>query len=502
MSSWRPEPDDFTKLFDEQNPWLGSGHVPEALAHKEERALGKHLHRVISAAERPRFQVVLGPRRVGKTTVMYQTIRHLFADGVPPAQCLWLRLDHPLLLQIPLDVLVRAALDALAPGREVFLFLDELVYAQDWDLWLKTFFDERWPVRIVATSSATAALRGRRLESGVGRWEEQYLAPYLFSEYLDLVGAGVELALEAHLGDTLEGLRGVDIDVGRLSGLRRRLMLVGGFPELIVEAGAYGPEQEEDLLLRSQQVLRSDAVERAIYKDIPQSFNIDRPMMLERLCYVLAGQVASLLSPRSLCQVLDGLTQPTLERYLTYLERAFVVFTLSNYSGHEAAVQRRGRKVYFVDPAVRNAALQRGLLPLRNPVELGLLSENLVASNLNALALQTGVRLYHWRDGKQEVDLVYDHPTRPLAIEIGLSPDHPRAGLTALMSLHKRFQGGCWLAAPNLPFVRPADTSAGVGLIPLDLLLLAVGRQTERALADRLGVQQPGPSSSAGPRPT
>lgn len=38
------------------------------------------------------------------------------------------------------------------------------------DLWFKTFYDERWPVRIAATSSATAALRDRRTESGVGRW--------------------------------------------------------------------------------------------------------------------------------------------------------------------------------------------------------------------------------------------------------------------------------------------------------------------------------------------
>ncbi len=488
MPSWQPEPNDFAKLLDEQNPWFSSGHVPDVLAPPVERALGRQLFRPITGPGRPRFQVVLGPRRVGKTTVMYQTVRHLLEAGVPPRRCLWLRLDHPLLLQISLDQLLRPAIDGLADGQEVFLFLDELVYAQDWDLWLKTFSDERWPVRIVATSSATAALRGRRLESGIGRWDEQYLAPYLFSEFLDLVGAGLVLPTGAQLGDTLSKLGGIQIDADLLAGHRRRLMLVGGFPELIVEARAYRPDDEEDLVLRSQQVLRSDAVERAIYKDIPQSFNIDRPMMLERLCYVLAGQVASLLSPRSVCQVLEGLTQPTFERYLSYLERAFIVFTLPNYSGHEVAVQRRGRKCYFVDPAVRNAALQRGLLPLRNPVELGLLSENLVATNLNALAMQTGVRIYHWREARHEVDLIYDHPGRPLAIEIGLSPDHPRSGLMALMTQHRRFEGGCWLAAPDLPYVQPDHTASGIGLVPLDLLLLAIGRQAEQALADRLGV--------------
>jgi predicted AAA+ superfamily ATPase len=420
---------------------------------------------------------------------MYQTVRHLIEAGVPAHRCLWLRLDHPLLIGgAHLGQLVRSALDVLGPGEELFLFLDEVVYSADWDLWLKTFFDERWPVRVVATSSATAALRGRRLESGVGRWDEQYLAPYLFSEYLDLVGAGIEIEVGPHLGATLRARRGLSVDNPTLATHRRRLMFVGGFPELIANAGALEADDDADLLLRSQQVLRTDAVERAIYKDIPQSFNIDRPMLLERLCYVLAGQVASVLTPASLSQTLDGLSVPTFERYLSYLERAFLVFTLPNYSGQESNVQRRGRKCYFVDPAVRNAALQRGLVPLDDPTELGILTENLVAANLHALAQQTGVRLYHWREGRYEVDLVYDHPDVPLAVEVASSVDHHRSGLAELMQRYSRFRGGCWLAAPRAPYVRPEDSSSGIGLISLDLLLLVIGRQAESALSTRLGL--------------
>ena len=66
--------------------------------------------------------------------------------------------------------------------------LDEIVYAADWDLWLKTFHDERWPVRIAATSSSTTALRRQRRESGVGRWEEHHLLPCPLEEYLDFAG--------------------------------------------------------------------------------------------------------------------------------------------------------------------------------------------------------------------------------------------------------------------------------------------------------------------------
>lgn len=183
-----------------------------------------------------------------------------------------------------------------------------------------------------------------------------------------------------------------------------------------------------------------------------------------------------------------ALSQPTFDRYLSYLERAFLVFTLPNYSGSEGVVQRRGRKLYFVDSAVRNAALQRGLAPLRDNVEMGVLTENLVAANLHALAVRSGVRLYYWRDGKHEVDLVFDHPSEPLALEIGLSADHSRTGLIEFFRRHPRFENRCWVVAPNAPLRQPTSTSSGVGTIPLDLFLVLVGRQAERALERQIAL--------------
>lgn len=165
----------------------------------------KLLWQRLTKDEPHRFQLVLGPRRVGKTTALYQSVRHLIEAGVEPSRIWWMRLDHPLLLQEDLGALVRAVLDASnASAREpVFLMLDELVYSDRWDLWLKTFFDDHWPVRIAATSSATATLRERRLESGVGRWSEQHLTPYLFTKFLALVGQERPVVVGATLADSL-----------------------------------------------------------------------------------------------------------------------------------------------------------------------------------------------------------------------------------------------------------------------------------------------------------
>lgn len=492
MVVWRPEPEDLQRVFDEQNPWQRTGQVPATFAPPVERSLAQQLWHRLDDDELHRFQLVLGPRRVGKTTALYQTVRHLLDSGVDPSRIWWLRLDHPLLLQERLDNLVRAVLGAsgVSADQPTYLMLDELVYTDRWDLWLKTFFDDGWPVRIAATSSATAALRERRLESRVGRWSEQHLTPYLFAEFLALVGQHRTVSIGENLAESLGLLRPGQKADADLAGWRRLFMLVGGFPELLTAVRDRPNEDEPTRLLESQRVLRSDAVERAIYKDIPQSFGVDSPMMLERLLYVLAAQITGLLSPSNICAEL-GMSQPTFDRYLSYLERAFLVFTLPNYSGREPTVQKRGRKLYFVDGAVRNAALQRGLAPLDNRDELGALLENLVAATLSSLALHSGVRLYHWREGKHEVDLVLDHPDHPVAFEIASSPKHSRAGIRAFMERHPRFKDRCYLVSPQSAVGQPAAMGSGVGTLPLDLFLLVVGAQAERAIAKNLAATAP-----------
>ena len=117
---------------------------------------------------------------------------------------------------------------------------------------------------------------------------------------------------------------------------------------------------------------------------------------------------------------------------------------------------------------------------------MGLLYENLVAGHLHALARQTQVRLYHWREGNHEVDLIYDHPDQPAAFEIASSVRHPVTGLLRFMERFPRFEGRCYLVSPEPIGIRPGDAANRIGLLPLDLLLLAASRQAEAALGQRL----------------
>jgi len=484
--TWKPSNDDVVNVLLDQSPWQINGKVPAAWAFDVERPLAKFLWNRLKQDKPRRYQLILGPRRVGKTTAMYQTIRRLLAAKVDNTRVWRLSLDHPYLMGIPLETIVDLVIKSSRATIEkpAYLFLDEVVYASQWDLWLKTFYDDVRPVCITASSSSTAALREGRLESGVGRWDEQYLTPYLFSEYLCLVNEPNEIKVESSLANTIAGLATHPFNFEQLAARRRKYVLTGGFPELLIDASKAN-EDEQTMLLKSQRTLRNDAVERAIYKDIPHAFGVDNPLLLEKMLYTLAGQVAGLLSPITLCKKLENLSQPTFDRYLSYLERAFLVFTLPNYSGSESSKQRRGRKLYFVDGAVRNAALQRGLAPMSDDTEMGLYVENLVAGHLFALSQQNQVRLYHWRDKEEEVDLVYDHPTEPMAFEVA-SKNHKRRGVLSFMDRYPKFKGRCYMISEHVPFVMPEKQFDGVGTIPLDAFLLAVSTQAEKGLQTNL----------------
>jgi uncharacterized protein len=502
--TWSPTDDDSIRILLEQNPWHRLGGVPVALAKPTRRPLAEQLWKVLSAPIFERYQLVIGPRRVGKTVAMYQTVEQSLSNGIELKRLWWMHLAHPMLMRLELGFLVELAIRYSAASAETptYLFLDELTYARNWDTWLKSFYDERRPIRVLATSSSTAALRQGRMESGVGRWEEQYLTPCLFTEYLGLRHQTIEVTAFKSLAETISrAIPGVRLPPG-LADERQRYMMIGGFPELLMrqspgekaEPNLFGTETSSltalaSELFHSQGVLREDAVQKALYLDIPQVFGVGEPLKLERLLYILAGQVTGMVSFATISGDV-GLTAPTVEKYISYFERSFLIFMLPNYAPREEAVQRRGRKLYFVDGAVRNAALQRGILPVENPAEMGALLENLAASHLHALCQQEGIRLFHWRQGPLEVDLVYDHPDNPMAFGIASSAGHDVAPLRAFQERYPRFAGRCFLVSPDAITALPERRGDGItiGRLPLDLFLICVGMQAAAAMNRKLAV--------------
>ena len=413
------------------------------------------------------------------------------------------------------------AASGVSAERPAYVMIDEVARAEDWALWLKAFYDDFWPVEILATASSIPKLQDARMDAGIGRWDVQHLLPCSFSEFIELcplpsqqpplVSAGVSECLS----ETIKALPPSAYASRDLDDARNILVLIGGWPDLLLqtreELNALSPgaptgweapssaptvatsdqrhrvEAFADNVRRAQDRLQSDVVDRVIFRDIQESAEVDNPARLRDLLHVLADQVTGVMSPENISRTL-GVSQPTIRRYSELLAHSYLTFALTNYSGNEQAKQRRGRKIYFWDTAVRNAVLARGTTPLSRPSEYGQLLENLAASTLRALGETTTTEVCYWRRGTNEVDLVYHDRNDPLAFEIASSPRHPRAGLRALAEAHPQFQGRCYLVAPGAELIPPDRSENGVGSIPFNAFLLGIGAQIRLAAENHVGL--------------
>jgi len=159
-----------------ENPWWESEHVIGAIHRTMKRRPYFDLFYPLVQEESVRRAVVLmGPRRVGKTVMIYHAIQALIDDGVPPQAICYFSVDHPIYNGLGIEELLEHYGQASGVNHridEVFAFFDEIQYLRDWEIHLKSAVDSFANIKFVASGSAAAALRLKSTESGAGRFTD------------------------------------------------------------------------------------------------------------------------------------------------------------------------------------------------------------------------------------------------------------------------------------------------------------------------------------------
>lgn len=189
---------------------------------------------LVHVLEIQRAVVLLGPRRVGKTILVYHTIQEMMdRGGVSGRDILYVTLETPLYTGLSLDALVDRfrRLFHRPEGTRLFVFFDEIQYLRGWEVHLKSLVDSYRGIRFVATGSAAAALKTKSVESGAGRFTEFVLPPLTFAEYLRFIdresalvlAAGEERGVPRYVTENIHGLNDAFIDY----------LNFGGYPEAV-----------------------------------------------------------------------------------------------------------------------------------------------------------------------------------------------------------------------------------------------------------------------------
>jgi len=359
--------------------------------------------------------LLAGPRRVGKTTVLYQLAERLLARGEEPTSILYLSLDHPVLKLLTIERILAEYHRQIRPdGEPAVLLLDEVQYAQEWDLHLKLLIDHHPELRIVATGSAALRQRRDAIDSGVGRWITIPMPTLSFYEFLQMRGRALPNVPrdlrpqdlfqknKAYLVNLAESFRGVMPEF-------QRYLLVGGFPETALS-------DETDYC---QRILREDVVERVLKRDMVALFGVRKINELEKLFIYLCLNTGGILSVKTCASEL-GTTAVTVSGYLELLENSYLVYRLSPSEIGGKKVLRQQSKYYLADAALRNAVLLRGQEVLSDPEELGRVVETSVLRHLYAYHYLDTPRIVYWREPRtdKEVDVIVKSPQYVIPVEV------------------------------------------------------------------------------------
>ncbi len=378
------------------NLWWQTGRMDADTLAMHPRAYLTPVRQLLLEPGLRRAIVLLGPRRVGKTIL----IRHLMADllrsGIASHRIAYVEMDHPLLHGQSLEALIRQIEEATPGGEGTrYLFFDEIQSHKDWEKHLKPLVDHRPDLRILVSGSAAAALKRQSTESGAGRFTDFLLPPLTFSEYLQL-----RREPPAILEET-PGLYALE-SIHHLNEQFVDYVKFGGYPEL-----ALSPAIRND----PERFVKSDIVDKVLLRDLPQLYGIKDIQELNSLFTLLAFNTAEEVSFEQLSKR-SGVGKPTIQRYIEYLEAAFLIKRVFRVDQDGRRYQReRNFKIYLTNPA-----MYTGLFGVRSPDDADF--GHLVETALFAQRFHENARLNyaHWGTADNEVDLVESSPAlKPIA---------------------------------------------------------------------------------------
>lgn len=368
------------------NPWWAEGRIDPAIAALTPRAYLPPVRRLLTDAKLRRAVVLLGPRRVGKTILIQHLIADLLAGDIEARRIAYVEMDHPLLHRQSLDALIAQieTTSGIDSGTR-YLFFDEVQSHKDWEKYLKPLVDHRPELRILVSGSAAAALKRQSTESGAGRFTDFLLPPLTFSEYLMLRPE------QPAMTERGEGSYALD-SIALLNEQFVEYVNFGGYPEL-----ALSPEVRSN----PERFVKSDIVDKVLLRDLPQLYGIKDIQELNALFTVLAYNTAEEVSLEKLSQG-SGVSKQTIQRYIEYLEAAFLIKRVFRVDQSGKRYQReRNFKVYLTNPAMHT-----GLFGAMDPDDPDF--GHLVETALFAQRFHEDARLNYarWGSNDCEVDLV------------------------------------------------------------------------------------------------
>ena len=355
-----------------------------------------HLKSIRARIDEPRkfIQVILGPRQVGKTTIITQLLPKLSvlnlyesADAISASNSTWL-----------LQVWESARLRMKASGASEFLLvIDEIQKIDNWSEIVKQQWDrdtrEHTNIKVVLLGSSRLLIQKGLTESLAGRFETMYIGHWSYTEMQEAFGWNIQ-----------------------------QYVYFGGYP-----GSATLISNEE----RWKNYINDSLIETSISKDILMLTRVDKPALLKRLFElgsIYSGQILSYT--KIIGQLQEAGNTTTLANYLKLLSDSGLLGGLDKYAGD--IIRKRGSSPKFqvynnaLITSLSNDSYEKAII---NPEQWGRLVESSVGAHLINHSISERFNLYYWRDGNYEVDFILEKGDKLIGLEVKSGVRAENAGM-------------------------------------------------------------------------
>ncbi len=328
----------------------------------------RNIYRDIESHLKNRFILALvGIRRVGKTTIIYQLIKELIDKNISPENILFFSFDETL---VKLNEVMEAYKEFHKKDlreEKIYVFLDEIQKCSNWENELKKYYDLYPKLKFIIAGSESLFIRKKTKETLAGRIFEFTLATFTFKEYL-----------------RFNGIKEEDFKYEtKINSFFIKFAEKGGFPE------TFEIESSRDF----KEYISSLVVDKIIYKDIPMMFKIEDPGFLRILLEIIATNPGAYIDYQSISKQF-GKDRRVVKDYFNYLKESFLINILGNYRKGSLASLRKKKRAYPTDNSL--IYLYKSNI---DEAFFGKIIETLIVNHVQARSF--------WKNGN-EIDIIYN----------------------------------------------------------------------------------------------
>ena len=324
--------------------------------------------------------VLVGLRRVGKTTLLYKRVQDLIKSGVEWNQIIYINFDDERLIDFKLndfdDILLVA--EEMSSKKHYFYF-DEIQNIDDWEKFAIRVANQGFKVDI--TGSNAKMLSNEVAAKLGGRYIMKEILPYSFKEYLR--------------ANNLNNDAYSTKEIAKINNILEQYFIYGGFPASI------------DFKNKREYV--SSVYQKVLYKDIITHNKVRSENGMKLLIKKISESVMQDISYTRLQNIITGIgykiSKDVIIDYCGYIKDSFLLFTLENYFA-SFVDKSSNPKYYFRD---------NGILNLFGDAKRTALLENIVAINL----YRYNYEMYYLKGNKVDIDFYL--PSNKTLIQVAYS---------------------------------------------------------------------------------